>query len=368
MTTIELNERDAGDASNWLTEEEISHALSGYCAALIRSIFKKFTPDSNNRVGKHYGIASPPTWNIPKRADKGGKQCLHISQLKEFARFYDLDIIKTEEWLSREEVIQHFSNRTQCKINDSWVWKIFHQTKHQTDYSSQRHPDWRIVERNYKGTLILCLHVSELERFGQHYQLSAPVQEEGWLPAKELADKLESHRERNERKFADVLGRLSPTDDPFVMHDPIKGINWRVRILNVKGKPMPCLDVKQLAAFATCYRPFKSDYAPQTPEWLISQDLADYMGAIDCELIQTLFDKFTTVYTAGTVIRQRPIHMLDPTGKCIWHMKAIGNVRHLHESQIESFIVKYHLHRKLTIKEDGSARAEQLNLNLRFAS
>lgn len=370
MLAANSNAPSISETDNWLTAQEISTLLGGKCLSFVRRILKGLVPKPDGMLDPcgRYNAEIHPFWNVEKRADKGHERCLHISQLSNFSRFYELDRQKTDEWLSLDEVVQYFSKQAQCRISNSQIYHIFREIERSNPQDTQDQPNWQIAQRRYKKAFHTCMHISELERLGKQYHLCAPPQEEGWLTGKELAENLEAFKDRNRQKFEDVLDRLSPTEDPFVMCDRINGKNWQAQIFNVKGAPTPCLHFAQFEAFATCYRTYKSDYAPETPEWLSAQDLADYMGAVDCELIEALFAKFTPVYTAGTVIRQKPMHMLDSTGKCVWRMEVFDNIRRLHEGEIESFIAKYQLARKLTIKEDGVARAEQLNFNLRFAS
>jgi hypothetical protein len=185
-----------------------------------------------------------------------------------------------------------------------------------------------------------------LRRFGIRFNLDIPAKPENWLSTEEICETLYG-KGRNKLGFDRIFSRLQSMPDSSLMRDPIKGTRWQVRFFIVKGEPRLCLHGDDLESFSVCYRAFKSDYAPETPEWLSAQDLGDYLGTSNCQYIENLLEKFVPVKNDISA-NGKTEYMFDETKQWAWHIQTlyVNGVltRYLHESQIEDFVAKYRLY------------------------
>ena len=300
------------------------------------------------------------------------KSTIETSRPDRFGHHYKLDIPKTLDWLSAEEVTAYFAARIQGEIRHRVVEDIF---RHLEPYFGSDRPSnniWQVSKRRIAHRLELCLPISKLDNFGTHFQLDVPLQQEGWLSPLEIAKKyksrsiyagVESHRLR------DILYRFIPTTDLHRRHDPVKKIDWSVRIFNIEGLHVHCLHHKETEAFADCYRLFKADHAAETPEWLSAQDLANYLGIIDYQPIEIIFDRLGLVKDDQSS-DQKTNFLHDSVKNYAWRIETFNRngslLRCLHESQIESFIRKYGFHKPPKKNKIGKSSKSPATFDLSF--
>ncbi len=295
-----------------------------------------------------YDAFTEKSWRVAKRKAEDGKNiyCLYVGDVEPFGRHYGFDVPKTQEWVSVCDVVKHFETRNQCKIREKFVRDIFNRLGN--PYIPKAGETWRLAARfdKDKGYNPLCIHVSELQRLGARYNLDVPAKPEDWLSTDEMCQRLYG-KGTGKIRFDRVLSRLQPTPDASRMFDPNKGLSWQVRFFIIKGEPRPCLHRDGLESFAACYRGFKSDNAPETPEWLSAQDLGDYLGTSNYQYIEALLDKLGPIKN-DVCADGKTEYMIDEAKQWIWRIQILSVndlfSRCLHQNQIEEFVAKYRLY------------------------